>query len=256
MTKAKAKLGPRILVIDIELSPNIGYHWGAWDQNISTIQLIEPQRMICFAARWLGEKKTLYYSEYHDDHKTMVQAAFDLLTEADCLVHYNGRKFDRKHLNREFQKYKLGAPAPYAQVDLLQVARKEFAFYSNKLDYVAQYLGVGQKVDNGGFQLWIDCLNGDRKAWAMMKKYNIGDIQVTEDLYYELLPWIQPHPHVGLYSGEEDCCPNCGGNNVQSRGTAYTQVGAYPRFRCNDCGKWGRGKRKLDGVNVNVRGIS
>ena len=39
--------GPRLLVLDIETFPNLGYHWGLWQQNIGAMdQLVQPGRML------------------------------------------------------------------------------------------------------------------------------------------------------------------------------------------------------------------
>jgi DNA polymerase elongation subunit (family B) len=252
--KSKGKLGPRILTIDIENRPNLGYIWGLFDQNIGITQLVEVAETISFAAKWHGESKVMFYSTYHDGKQTMLEEAHRLLSEADIVVGYNSKGFDMKHLNREFLLAGLGAPAPYAQVDLLLHVRKQFKFTSNKLDFIAQALGLGSKTSHSGFQLWIDCMKEDPKAWALMRKYNKQDVVITEKLYDKLLPWIHPHPHVGIYTGEQDCCPNCGGTDLKPQGKAYTTAGVYQRFKCAECGKWSRGKHKL--ASVDVRGIS
>ena len=72
----------------------------------------------------------------------------------------------------------------------MSITKANFLFPSNKLDYVAQKLGVGAKVKHSGFKLWIKCMAGDKKAWAEMKKYQIQDVNLLVDLYYELLPWF------------------------------------------------------------------
>jgi hypothetical protein len=55
---------------------------------------------------------------------------------------------------------------------------------------VAQKLGVGAKVKHSGFQLWIDCMAGNDKAWREMKKYQIQDVELLDNLYNVLLPWL------------------------------------------------------------------
>jgi len=57
---------PRILVLDIETSPNLAWVWGMWDQNVGINQLVESQTVLCFAARWLGEKKVHFHSVHQD----------------------------------------------------------------------------------------------------------------------------------------------------------------------------------------------
>ena len=50
---------PKILVIDIETAPASGYIWKLFDVNISLSQLIDTSKVICFAAKWYGEKKVI-----------------------------------------------------------------------------------------------------------------------------------------------------------------------------------------------------
>lgn len=255
MSKAKGKLGPKILIIDIETSPNMAHVWSLWNVNVGLNQLLESGEVICFAAKWYGAKKTMFFSTFHDGKEQMVLAAHDLLNEADIVVHYNGKRFDIPHLNREFLEAGLTPPAPYHQVDLFQTSKKTFKFPSNKLDYIAQTLDIGAKTQHAGHTLWLDCLNGKSKAWKTMKEYNIHDVELTERLYDRLLPWIHPHPNVNLYSEHpQDGCPNCGGTNLRREGTRTTDLGVYQRYQCRDCGKWSRDKLKLGGVGV--RGVS
>jgi DNA polymerase elongation subunit (family B) len=245
----------RILVLDIETSPNLAWVWGLWQQNVALNQLEQTGNVISFAAKWHGEKGIQFYSDHHDGHEAMVRAAWDLLDEADIVVHYNGTSFDIPHLNREFALAGFKPPKPYKQVDLLQVARKQFRFASNKLDHVSRELGVGGKVQTGGFDLWLACLAGDDLAWAKMRRYNINDVKITEKVYDALLPWITNHPHVGLYGDTTgDCCGRCGGTVLVRRGYAYTPLGKFQIYRCKGCGGWSRGRSRLDGVDARPTG--
>lgn len=239
--------GPKVLTIDIETSPNLAHVWKLWDNNVSLSQLIDTGQILSFAAKWHGNKKVEFYSDFHDGHKPMIVAAHQLLDEADVLVHYNGTTFDVPHLKREFLLEGLKPPAPFKQVDLLRVVKSNFRFVSNKLDHVSQQLGLGKKVGHTGHELWVKCLNADPKAWDTMRKYNKHDVVLTEKLYDRLVPWIANHPHVGLFSGLE-CCQRCGGQKLQRRGVAHTALGTYQRLQCTDCGGWSRGAKKLSGV--------
>lgn len=254
MSKPKGKLGPKILIIDIETSPNLAHVWSLWNVNVGLNQLLESGEVICFAAKWRGAKKTMFYSTHHHGKKRMIDAAHQLLHEADIVVHYNGKRFDIPHLNREFLEAGLQPPAPYSQVDLFQTAKKTFRFPSNKLDYIAQTLDIGAKTQHAGHTLWLDCLNGNAKAWKTMKEYNIHDVELTERLYDRLLPWIHPHPNVNLYTDLEDNCPQCSGADLKLDGKAYTTLGVFQRYQCRDCGKYSRGKHKLG--SLDVRGVS
>jgi DNA polymerase elongation subunit (family B) len=241
----------KILTLDIETSPNMAYVWGMFKQNVGLTQLIETGEVMCFAAKWYGSKNVMYYSTHHDGKETMLERAHELLSDADAVVHYNGKRFDIPHLNRAFLEAGMTPPAPFAQIDLLQVAKRQFRFTSNKLDHVAQQLGIGSKTSHTGFQLWIDCMAGKEEAWDLMRTYNKQDVVLTEEVYDELLPWIPSHPNQRLYlGGAEDLCPNCGGTELKKQGKAYTAVSVFQRFVCNDCGKWTRGNKRLDSSSI------
>jgi hypothetical protein len=81
-------------------------------------------------------------------------------------------------------------PSPVKDLDLMSITKANFLFPSNKLDYVAQKLGVGAKVKHSGFKLWLRCMEGDDKAWKEMKTYQIQDVNLLAELYDVLLPWF------------------------------------------------------------------
>jgi uncharacterized protein YprB with RNaseH-like and TPR domain len=178
----------KILLLDIETTPMQVYAWGLWDQNISIDQIIKSSEMLCFGARWLGQKKVIFKSSYHDGKQTMLEELHKLMEEADVLVGWNSAAFDHKHINREFLEAGMSPPSTTKDLDLMSVVKANFLFPSNKLDYVAQKLGVGAKVKHSGFSLWIRCMNGDKKAWDEMKKYQIQDVNLLVDLYEVLNP--------------------------------------------------------------------
>lgn len=240
----------RILGIDIETSPNLAHVWGLWQQNVGLPQLLESTEMMCFAAKWFGEKRISFYSSFHDGQETMIQRAHDLLDEADVVVHFNGKRFDVPHLNREFHfTAGLKPPSPYRQIDLLQVVKSTFKLPSNKLAYVSKLAGLEGKVQHSGHELWIRCMAGDAKAWNVMRRYNRQDVALLEDLYLQLLPWIKGHPNAALIDGE-GTCPKCKSDDVQKRGTVATGVSVFQQYRCNGCGGWFRGGKRLEGADL------
>ena len=237
------------LVIDIETIPASVYTWGLFDQNIGINQVIKPGGVVCWAAKWAGKKKVYFKSSFHHGHEEMVQAAWDLIDEADALIHFNGRSFDVKHLNREFLLQGMTPPSPHKDIDLLTATRSRFKFLSNKLQFVSEQLGLGSKTTHTGFSLWEECMAGNPKAWALMKKYNIQDVHLTERLYDRLLPWIKSHPHVALIDGH-DGCQNCGGTDLRPRGFYFTNTGQYQRRRCHGCGTWSRDRSRAGTITT------
>jgi len=229
------------LLLDVECSPNLATVWGIWQQNIGINQLHETSRVMCYTAKWYGEKGIIFDSEYASDHINMIEGLHNLMQEADALIHYNGNRFDIPVINREFLKYSMPPLPPAKNIDLLRVVKKKFRFVSNKLDHISQELGLGKKVATGGHELWLSCMDNDPSAWKLMEKYNKQDVILLEKLYDRLLPWIDGHPNHGLYGDHKTMvCTNCGSKHLQRRGLQHSLTASYQRHQCQDCGTWMR----------------
>lgn len=261
----------KLLTLDLETSPALADVWKLWDNNVGLSQLRQVSTVICFAAKWHDSTKVEFYSDFHHGHEDMVAGAYDLIGDADVVQHYNGKRFDMPHLRREFLLAGMPPCKPVREVDLF-VEGKRFKFMSHKLDHLAQQLGIGSKVKHAGHELWVRCMAGNAemlkpegmrnlavladatKAWAQMKRYNCGDVRLTEVLGDRLRPWIHNFPHAGLFTGVESCCNRCGGTDLERRGYAYTPLGKFQQYRCNDCGGWSRGKTSI--ARVDERGTA
>ena len=149
----------KILLLDIETAPNVVHVWGLWKQNVGINQILDSGYVMCWAAKWVGEQDILFDSVAKSGTVKMLSGVYKLLNQADAVIHYNGSRFDIPTLNKEFVLQGWVPPEPYKQIDLLKVTRSQFKFPSNKLDYIARALGVGQKVKHAGHELWIRCLN-------------------------------------------------------------------------------------------------
>lgn len=239
----------KILLLDIETAPNTAHVWGLFKQNISISQLMDSSYVMCWSAKWLGEERVMFDSVHKSKPHRMLNGIYKLLEEADVVVHYNGTRFDIPTLNKEFLLHDMKPPATYRQVDLLKTARGQFRFPSNKLDYVAKALGVGGKIKHSGHDLWVRCMAGENAAWSEMEEYNKNDVTLLEQVYFRLLPWIKGHPnHAQYVEGENEKCPNCGGEHLHKRGYSYTAVGKFQRYQCNACGAWGRSRKAIAGA--------
>lgn len=233
----------RILLLDIETRPILAYVWGIWKQNVGLNQIEEDWSILTYAAKWYGEDEYVLYdtAKGQKDDVSLLESLWGLLDEADVVVAHNGERFDVPKINARFLKAGFMPPSPYKQIDTLKVAKRQFRLTSNRLDYIAKYLGFEGKMETGGMQLWIDCMEDKAEAWDTMLEYNIKDVDILEWVYETLRPWIWNHPNVALYDdNEETRCPVCGSNHIHFRGYAYTPVGKYRRFVCLDCGKWNR----------------
>lgn len=235
----------KILLLDIETAPNIAYVWGLWQQNVAPKQVLEGQCLLSWAAKWYGEKEIAFDSIHQSSLDHVLKGIHKLLDEADVVVHFYGSKFDVPMLNTEFVKRGMKPYSPVKQVDLKKIASEQFRFPSNKLEYVAKALGLGEKLDTD-FNLWVNCMKNKPDAWKKMEAYNKQDVILLEKLYDKFMPWITNHPSHGAYNLEhKEVCPNCGGNHLQRRGSTIARLLRYPRFQCQDCGKWFRSNEQI-----------
>jgi DNA polymerase elongation subunit (family B) len=252
MIKDKSK----VLIFDVETSPNLAYVWGKWKQNIYSPQFVEKSYLMSFAAKWLGDDEIIYVDNRNNDDRALVKTLYDLLDEADLVVAHNGDKFDLPTVLGRGIVHGYKPPSPYHSVDTLKVARKKFRFLSNSLADLCVELGLPLKGDHkkfAGFQLWVQCLKQNDEAWDEMREYNIQDIQSLEALYLRLRPYISGHPNVGV---DEVSCPSCGSLDLQKRGLYKPKSGlVYQRYQCNCCGSWSKGKSSLRTETNNIRSI-
>lgn len=239
----------KILALDIETRPTLAYVWKVWDENVGVDQIVKPGGVISFAAKWIGEDEVEFRSDFHDGHKKTVKRLWKLLDEADVVLHFNGRRFDVPHVQREFIETGLLPPAPFKQIDLLETVRRQFRFVSNRLAHVAPQLGLEGKVEHEGFTLWLKCMDNDADAWERMREYNIRDTTLLEDAYEILRPWIKGHPSIAVEEGMR-ACPKCGSDKLQARGWAYTRQSKFRRYQCKDCGSWVRNTKREAAVDI------
>lgn len=203
--------------------------------------------MLTWAAKWLGHEEVEWDSLHRhgtfNDDRPIAESLWKLLDEADIVIGHNCDKFDIRKVNARFLIHGMPPPSPYRTIDTLKEARKVFALTSNRLDAIGDVLGVGRKLDTGGFDLWARCIQGDSDAFEEMAEYNVQDVQLLEDVYLSLRPWMKSHPNLGVYNDiPEPECGRCGSANLQRRGYRYTNTGKYIRYQCNDCGGWGSGR--------------
>lgn len=260
--------GPNILIWDIETTPQLGYTWGNYDQNV--LKVVKPWYILSAAYKWYGQDDEHFISVYDDPafkpdypwtkarkkvDRHVVARLWHLFDRADVLVAHNGNKFDVKKTHARFLTYGLTPPAPSKQIDTLTEVKRYANFSSNRLNDLGRQLGIGEKETHSGLATWFGCMVGDPGEWETMKAYNLKDIRLLEDVYRELLPWIgtpgkaNPGPNATVYLNKEGrpiACPKpgCGGDHLISRGFLPPSAAGivYQRWSCNDCGGWCQSK--------------
>lgn len=252
--KKKSKSSPRILFFDVETAPLTVYAWGTFDQNIPLNMIKEEWCILSWSAKWSdeGPTKTMYQDQRNvknvRDDKKLLEGIWKLLDEADVVVTQNGISFDSKKLNARFIMNGMQPPSSYKHIDTLRLARKHFAFTSNKLEYMTDKLCVKyKKLAHGkfpGFSMWKECLAGNLAAWKEMEKYNKYDVLSLEELYYKLVAW-EKNLNFDAYTDDLTHTCTCGHKEFRNKGYAYTSSGKFNRYQCLECGKESRGKENL-----------
>lgn len=245
----------KILLIDIETSPIVAHVWQMkiWKSNVRPEQVLQDTSVLSFAAKWLNNKDIIYQdqSKCKDirNDKQLLLSVRKLLDEAHIVVVQNGEAFDIPTLKARMISQGIKPPSPFKMIDTCLLARKEFNFTYNNLDFLATSLNCKTRKYShkkfNGMSLWNNCLTGNQKAWAEMKKYNIQDVIVLEEVYLALRAWIPNHPNVGMFcDSDSPVCPKCGGD-VRKDGFYYTNIGKYQQYQCkNDsCGGWARSRQ-------------
>ncbi len=249
-----------VLLFDIETSPNLAYVWRTFKEYIAPEQMIEETKVICWSAKWLGDDHVMFDSIESDmpaggcsieqwveqDDARVCSTIYDLFNQATMVIGHNGKAFDTATLNTRWLKLGFAPPQPYQIFDTLQTARKVFNFPSNKLDGIARYLGLGAKLEHEGFNLWIKCMAGDAEAWRKMEKYCVHDTLLLEDLYMKIRAWDKRHPNLALVAGQDTRrCIVCGSTAMHGVSkSAYTAASEFPAYRCENCGKVQRGRKR------------
>jgi len=230
------------LFFDIETSPMIVYSWRVgWKINLPYDNIIQDWKIICISYSWNGSDKVhnLTWDKNQCDKKMLIDF-IKLANTADEIIAHNGDRFDIKKIRTRCIYHRIPMFPKYRTLDTLKKARGGFSFNSNRLDYIAKFLGVGAKLEHEGFDMWVKCLDGDKQALKDMVKYCDMDIIVLKDVYYALQPYVKPNTHAGVHKGNEKySCPICGNsedlillkNDVTEKGTISRVM------ECNSCGQ-------------------
>ncbi len=246
---------PKVLIWDIETSHNLLLGFDLLnDTSVPYQNIIIERHLFCISYKWLGEKKVhtisildnkkRFNNDIHDDY-FVVSEFRKVLEEADAQVFHYGTKFDLPMLNARLAFHGLNPIPKIVTIDTKFVASRNFRFNSNRLDYLARFLGYKMGKMPNPPDLWNKCFAGDKKSLEHMGKYNKKDVEINEFIFNRLSPFIKNNPlNRNQFTGDV-VCPNCGSSKLQWRGYTRTRVNKHRRFQCNDCGAWGS-DRKAD----------
>lgn len=228
-----------MLLADFQLK-NYGY--------IPPQNIVQDWNIYCVAWKFLEESKThstkVNIEDVTDDY-SVCSTVREVLADTKLLIGHNLDKFDLKKLNTRFIKHRI-EPIDHKILtfDTLKSAKKHFAFTSNKLDYLAGFLGVGRKLPHSHNDWYKLLTDPDQKTLNFMTTYCEHDVNpLLEGVYRRLLPYVD-HPNLtDRQKGDEYICIHCGSTNIQKRGISFTKAGTKKqRYQCNSCHGWGQDK--------------
>jgi hypothetical protein len=248
---------PRKLFIDIETAPIDALVWqkSLYNTNVRVEQVEQDTHLFSYAAKWADEKHVIYEDQSTrrniENDSPLLVSLHKLLDEADIVIAHNGRAFDLPFVLTRMAGADMLPPSPFQQIDTYLVAKKQFGFTFNSLEFLGRALGCKvQKHSHGkfpGIELWRACKAGNKEAWAEMAVYNKADVYLLEEVYMKLRPWMRGHPNLGMWVNDGDRhCPVCNSTKLQVRKHYYTQTGMYKSYRCSDCGKYSRGRQVVN----------
>ena len=242
-----------ILYLDIETTTQEGHFFGnEWEARI----LEKTREWSILSMAWAWNDAKVQYADITDapgytkgdlEDFYLTLRIHELLEEADMWVAHHGDGFDLPRIRTRSLLQGHGPLPPGFSLDTKKEAARVFGRYgqSNSLDAWSKRLGLGEKLDHTGYQLWLDCQAGDPKAWKIMKAYNKHDVVLLRKLYYALSPYIRGL-NAGFFEKGETVCPNplCGSKDLQKRGIKRTAASEFQQFQCNACGRYSRSRTR------------
>jgi uncharacterized protein YprB with RNaseH-like and TPR domain len=235
------KQGIKRLFFDIETSPCVGFFWRpGYKISLSHDNIVHAGAIITICWKWEGAASVHHVEWDKGDDKPCIDAFLPVALEADEIVAHNGDKFDIKWLNTRALHHGYPSLPIWKTVDTCVIARRRFAFNSNRLDYLGKFLFKEGKIKTE-FGLWKDIvLKNCPKAMANMVKYCKQDVKLLERVWGKLQPYHGNKTHVGVLSGGDKwTCPHDGSENVKASKTKITAAGTVQhQMQCKDCGKY------------------
>ena len=269
-SKKQKSVGPKIVYLDLETLPNLPEALKLWCELSAfpfRTMKADVTSIICFGYMTSDMKKPkvisawdfpdVWKKDVNDDY-LILKKAVDILYDADVIVTHNGKRFDLPFLNTRImlmrEKYKdknLIPLPPIIHEDTCNIAKKKMFLFSNRLNRLSEVLGSKQKIDTGGWDLWVKVWHKNKTAQRFMAKYCAQDIVATKSNYDKIQILSKDFPHMKLFGETTGAiCPRCGSNKLQSRGSYTNKTKRVERFSCKVCKKWSAFNKKLGSKSI------
>ena len=249
---------PKIIIFDLETLPNLPEVLKVWCQLSNYPGLTMKATItsiICAGWKQYGHKKTHCINAWDfkgrwkrnvNDDYSVCKKIYDVLKNADAVVTHNGKRFDWKFLQTRLLYHGLPTLSKIHHIDTCMVARANLFAFNNRLGTLGKLLANDDKLENGGWDLWVQVHGKKKSAMKLMTKYCKQDVNLLEKIFKRLIPLINNMPNRNLFRSQKKIkentrvCPNCGESKLHFNGWRHTQTQSYQRLRCDSCGSYCR----------------
>lgn len=230
------------LFFDIETSPNLVFSWNVGHEvRIDYDNIISERAIICICYKFEGSDKVYHLTWDKGNDKKMLQKFAEIINTADEVIGHNSDKFDIKWVRTRCIYHGIPMTHDIKSIDTLKAARGKFRFNSNRLDYLGKYLGLGEKMETGGFSLWKDIvLKNSKKAMNTMVAYCKQDVLLLEKIFQKINPYIPVKTNAAvMFERKPLTCPECLGEHTVINKHKISAAGMRTVvMQCRDCGKY------------------
>lgn len=162
----------------------------------------------------------------------LMKRVWTVLAAADIWVGWYSKGFDWKFLNTRILDAGLPPLPDVAHIDLYYTAKHKLALSSNRLANVQDFLQLPTTKTPLTKRVWRRAQAGHVEDISYIIEHCLADVNVLEEAYMKLRPYVKTHPRVA----GKDRCRVCGGIYYSKGLRVTTTLGPRRRLECRDCG--------------------
>jgi len=162
--------------------------------------------VLCFGYKLLGGKTQVPSladfprpSKKEEPDARLLKFVHKVLTEdADIIVSWYGKEYDRKFLNSRMLMVGLPPLPPLnsEHVDLYFTARGNLKLHANRLQSVSEALGCPYSKTPVRADIWRMAMREDPQAMRYIIDHCKRDVDILVWCYMKLRPFVRQHPYV------------------------------------------------------------
>lgn len=152
-------------------------------------------QLLCACIKSPGKRTEVYRRKYvgnrfEDDHRIVHEIA-RRLRDFDVVVTYYGRGFDVPFLRSRMMKHGYKGGHTFFHIDLYFKTRGLLQLSSGRLARLQEYMGLKTSKTHLRPECWAKAASGDERSIRKIVTHCIKDVEVLEDLYERVMPYIK-----------------------------------------------------------------